>query len=79
MTVACICPMSIIYWEEHRLETLQKFRETLDAEFQHLNHPFSATGFRNAIKCFLKTERSHLKACFLVGNDICPPHVQPKS
>jgi hypothetical protein len=71
--------MSIIHWEEYKPKTLQKLRETLDAEFQYLNHPLSTTGFRNAIKRFLKTERSHLKARFLARNNICPPHVQPKS
>jgi hypothetical protein len=74
-----IIDVSIIHWEEHKPETLHKLRETLDAEFQYLNHPLSAIGFRNAIKRFLKTERSRLKARFLAGNDICPPHVQPKS
>jgi hypothetical protein len=71
--------ISITQWEEHKPETLQKLRDTLDAEFQYLNHLLSAIGFKNAIKRFLKTERFHLKAHFLAGNDIFPPHVQPKS
>jgi hypothetical protein len=71
--------ISIIHWDEHKSETLKKLRETLDAEFNYLNHPLSLQGFRNAIKRFLKIERSRLKTHFLAGNENCPAHVQPKS
>jgi hypothetical protein len=42
--------ISIIHWEEYKPETLQKLRETLDAEFEYLDHPLSMQGFWNAIK-----------------------------
>jgi hypothetical protein len=67
--------ISVIHWDEHKPETLQKLRETLDVDFQYLNHPLSALGFQNAIKRFLKTERSRLKTQFLVGNEFCLAHV----
>jgi hypothetical protein len=71
--------MSVIHWEEHKPETLQKLRDTLDAEFEYVDHELCAIGFRNAIKRFLKTDRSRLKSRYLAGNDQCPPHVQPWS
>jgi hypothetical protein len=60
--VSKMIDISIIDWEEHKPESLKKLRDTLDAEFEYLDHPLSALGFRNAIKRFLKTEHSRLKA-----------------
>jgi hypothetical protein len=71
--------ISVIEWEEHKPETLQKLRDTLDAEFEYLDHQLSMQGFYNAIKRFLKTERFQLKTRFLAGKDNCPTHVKPKS
>ena len=71
--------MSIIHWKEHKPETLQKLIDTLDAEFEYVDHKLSAIGFCNALKRFLKTKHSWLKSRYLAGNDQCPPHVQPQS
>jgi hypothetical protein len=71
--------ISFIDWDEHKPETLKNLRDTLDAEFEYLDHPLSLQGFRNAIKHFLKMEHLRLKTRFLAGKDVCPPHVQPKS
>jgi hypothetical protein len=50
--------ISIIDWDEYKPEILKKVRDTLDGEFEYIDHPLSVQGFRNAIKRFLKTERS---------------------
>lgn len=37
----------------------------------------SMLGFRNAIKRYMKVERSRLKTKFMAGKDECPVHVEP--
>jgi hypothetical protein len=71
--------ISIIDWDEHKPETLKKLRDTLEGEFEYIDHPLNAQGFRNAIKGFLKTERSRLKSRFLAGKDNYLLHIQPKT
>jgi hypothetical protein len=73
--VSKMLDISIIHWDEHNPKTLKKLRETLDAEFDYLDHPLSLQGFRNTIKRFLKIERFRLKTRFLAGNENCPAHV----
>jgi hypothetical protein len=69
--------MSVIEWEGQRLESLEKLREALDLEFEYLGCPLSIRGFRDAVKRFMKTERSRLKGKYLAGDMQCPLHIQP--
>lgn len=69
--------MSVIDWELHRPESLVKLREALDQEFEYVGCPLSLRGFKDAVKRFMKTERSRLKAKFLAGETECPLHIQP--
>lgn len=73
-----ILDMSIIDWEKQKPQSVQKLRDALDKDFEYLGNDLSMLGFRNAIKRYLKTERSRLKAHFLLGGeDDCPSHVNP--
>jgi coenzyme F420-reducing hydrogenase gamma subunit len=69
--------MSVIEWEGQRPESLEKLREALDLEFEYLGCPLSIWGFRDAVKRFMKTERSRLKGKYLAGDTQCPLHIQP--
>jgi hypothetical protein len=69
--------MSIIEWKGHRPESLEKLREALDLEFEYIGCPLSMRGFRDAVKRFMKTERSRLKGKYLAGDTQCPLHIQP--
>jgi hypothetical protein len=69
--------MSIVDWDSHKPESLKKLQDALDSEFEYLGNPLSMVGFRNAIERFLKTERSMLKARYMVGQTECPVNVQP--
>jgi hypothetical protein len=69
--------MSVIEWEGQRPKSLQKLREALDQEFEYLDCPLSMRGFKDAMKRFMKIERSRLKAKYLAGDTQCPLHIQP--
>jgi hypothetical protein len=70
--------MSIVDWDSHKPESLKRLRDALDAKFEYVDNPLSMVGFRNAIKCFLKTKRSRLKARYMAGQTLCPITVQPQ-
>jgi hypothetical protein len=72
-----ILDISVIEWEHHKTESVNKLREALYLEFEFVGGELSRQGFRNAIKRFLKGERSRLKAKYLAGHTDCPLHVQP--
>lgn len=72
-----ILDMSVIVWEKQRPEAVDRLRDVMDKDFEYLNYPLSTIGFRNAIKKYLKTERSRLKAHYLSGDETCPVHVNP--
>jgi hypothetical protein len=73
-----ILDMSVIDWEKQRPEAVQKLRETLDHNFEYLGNELSVLGFRNAVKRYLKTERSRLKAHLAeCGPKVIPSHVYP--
>jgi hypothetical protein len=55
---------------------VQKLRDHLDAEFEYVGNPLSIQGFKNAVKCFLKYERSRLKMRYRAGDTSNPVHVQ---
>ena len=67
--------ISIIDWEKQRPEAVDRLRDVLDKDFEYLNYHLSMIRFRNAIKRYLKTERSRLKAHYLLGDETCPVHV----
>jgi hypothetical protein len=69
--------MSIIEWEAQRTATVEKLRDALDADFEYVPVTLSQRGFRNAIKRFMKTERSRLKARYMAGDRTCPVHIDP--
>jgi hypothetical protein len=69
--------MSVIKWEGHRPESLEKLKEALDLEFEYIGCPFSMSGFRDIMKQFMKTERSRLKEKYLARDTQCPLHIQP--
>jgi hypothetical protein len=70
--------ISIVDWDSHKPESLKKLRDALDCEFEYVGNPLSMVGFRNAIKKFLKTERSRLKARYMARQTKCPINVQPQ-
>ena len=72
-----ILDMSIIVWEKQRPNVVDRLKDVMDKDFQYLNYSLSTIGFRNAIKKYLKTERSRLKAHYLLGDETCPVHVNP--
>jgi hypothetical protein len=72
-----ILDMSIIEWEAQRSAAVEKLRDALDADFEYVPMTLSQRGFRNAIKRFMKTERSRLKARYMAGDRTCPVHIDP--
>jgi hypothetical protein len=72
-----ILDMSIVDWDSYKPKSFKKLRDALDSEFEYLGNPLSMVGFRNAIKRFLETERSRLKAWYMAGQTKCPVNVQP--
>jgi hypothetical protein len=73
-----VLDISIIDWDVQKPESLQLLREKLDEEFEYVGNRLGTQGFRNAIKRYLKLERSHLKVKFLNGQTDCPLHVEPQ-
>jgi benzoyl-CoA reductase/2-hydroxyglutaryl-CoA dehydratase subunit BcrC/BadD/HgdB len=72
-----IMDISAIEWEHHKPKSVQKLREALESEFEFVGGELTRQDFRNAIKRYLKGERSRLKAKNLTGHSDCPVHVQP--
>jgi hypothetical protein len=70
--------ISIIPWEKQKPESIQKLRDALVAEFEYVDNHMSLRGFRNAIKRFLKMERSRLKTKYVGGQTDCPIYIQPQ-
>ena len=75
--VPLILDISVVEWEHHKAESLKKLRNALDSEFKYVGGKLSRQGFWNAIKRFLKDERSRLKTKYLAEHTKCPLHVQP--
>ena len=68
--------MNAIDWEGHRPESLLKLMEALNQELEYVDCPLSMRGFKDAVKRFMKIERSWLKGKFLAGKIECPLHIQ---
>jgi hypothetical protein len=73
-----ILDISVIEWEAQKAVVVEKLREALDVDFEYVPVTLSQRGFRNAIKHFMKTERSRLKAQYMAGNITCPVHIDPR-
>jgi hypothetical protein len=71
-----ILDLNVVDWEGQKPESVQKLRDHLDAEFEYVGNPLSIQGFKNAVKCFLKYERSRLKMRYRAGDTSNPVHVQ---
>jgi hypothetical protein len=63
--VPWILDISVIEWEAQKSAAVEKLRNALDIDFEYVPHTLSQCGFRNAIKRFMKTERSRLKARYM--------------
>jgi hypothetical protein len=72
-----ILDLSVVEWEGQKPEAVQKLRDKLDAEFEYIGNPLSMQGFRNAVKRYLKSERSRLKMRYRLGDTTNLVHVQP--
>jgi hypothetical protein len=69
--------ISIISLEKLKLEFIQKLKDALNEEFKYANNHMNLRGFHNAIKKFLKMEKSRLKSKFVAGQTQCPIYIQP--
>jgi hypothetical protein len=63
-----ILDLSVVDWEGQKPESVQKLRDRLDAEFEYVRNPLSMQGFINAMKRFLKYERSRSKMHYRAGD-----------
>jgi hypothetical protein len=73
-----ILDLSVTEWEGQKTAAMEKLRDALDADFDYVPVTLSQRGFRNAIKRFMKTEHSRLKARYMAGDTLCPIHVDPR-
>jgi hypothetical protein len=70
-----ILDISVVEWEAQKSAAVEKLHNALDADFEYVPQTLSQRGFRNAIKRFMKTERSRLKAHYMGGDTVCPIHI----
>ena len=70
--------LSVIGWEGQNPNATKKLRDALDEEFEYVGFGMSGGCFKRAIKRFLRTERSRLKARSVAGSSTCPVHVDPE-
>jgi hypothetical protein len=70
--------LSVIEWEGQNPTAMKKLRDALDEEFEYVGFGMSRGCFKNAIKRFMRTERSRLKARYMAGESTCPVHVDPQ-
>jgi hypothetical protein len=50
-----ILDISVVEWEGHDLESLEKLKASLDKEFKYVDNELFVMGFRNVVKRSLKT------------------------
>jgi hypothetical protein len=53
--------MAIVKVGEQNPVDMAKLRNQLDNLFEYIHHELSARGFRDCVRQFMKSERSHLK------------------
>ena len=51
--------------------------EKIDSKFEYPDNPLNMQGFRNAVKKYLKSERSRLKMRYHAVDTSNPVHLQP--
>jgi len=72
-----ILDINVLQWEGHEPSSLDKFKVTLDKEFEYVDNELSIVKFKNVVKIWLKTERCKLKAIHLGGKIECPVNIEP--
>jgi hypothetical protein len=68
--------MSLLSWEGQSTEAINELRECLDRDFEYIGYNLSTQGFRNAVKKYMKQERSRLKTRYREGHTTCPLHIE---
>jgi hypothetical protein len=71
-----ILDMSILLWEGQSTEALNELQDRLDHDFEYVGYNLSENGFSNAVKRFMKTERSRLKTKYREGHTKCPLYIE---
>ena len=71
-----ILDMSVLSWEGQSTHVLNELRDRLDQDFEYVGYSLSEDGFRNAIKRFMKIERSRLKTKYPEGHKECLVHIE---
>jgi hypothetical protein len=71
-----ILDMSLIDWEAQKTVAVEKLRGALDQDYKYEPVTLRQRGFRNAIKRFMKTEQSRLKARYVAGDITCPVYIR---
>jgi hypothetical protein len=66
-----ILDISVVEWEVQKSAAVEKLRNALDADFEYVLQTLSHRGFWNAIKRFMKTKRSRLKARYMEEDIAC--------
>ncbi len=69
--IPCILDISVVSWEDHHPNSIEKLKLDLDKEFEHEDNKLSIVGFRNVVKRWLKIKRNKLKIRFLEGKTEC--------
>jgi hypothetical protein len=72
-----ILDISIVEGEAQKSAAVEKLRNALDADFEYVPQTLSQRVFWNAIKRFMKTEHSRLKARYMGGDTACSIHIDP--
>ena len=62
-----ILDVSCLTWKMQNPASVEKLRAALDNEFEYLDHPLFNVGFKNVVKRQMKTERSKMKAWYMLG------------
>jgi hypothetical protein len=68
--------ISVLSWKEQSPDAIVELRDQLDCEFEYVGYQLTAQGFRNAVKRFMKSERSRLKKQYQEGHTTCPVHIE---
>jgi hypothetical protein len=68
--------ISVLSWKEQSPDAIVELRDQLDSEFEYVGYQLTVQGFRNAVKRFMKLERSRLKKQYQEGHTACPVHIE---
>jgi hypothetical protein len=56
MLIFHILDISVVEWEGHGIESLEKLKAVLDRDFEYIDNELSMIGFRNVVRKWLKIE-----------------------